>query len=164
MPARRCAEAQGRVAEAEQEYDEAIRRNGDYFAHYLNRGLVRQQQGNRAGAQGDLEQANKLLPTAAAHYVLGNLAQEHEQSGQGHRALPACRRFRFRGRAACRFRPGSPRPAAQSGGLRAGRTGGGQGRQPRAAHHQPQPGGIAQAARGGAWRPDSRANTRLPGC
>lgn len=65
----------GRVAEAEREYDEAIKRNGEYFAHYLNRGLVRQQLGNRAGAQGDLEQANKRLPTAAAHFVLGNLAQ-----------------------------------------------------------------------------------------
>ena len=65
----------GRVAEAEKEYDEAVRRDGDYFAHYLNRGLTRQQQGNRAGAQSDLERANSLLPTAAAHYVLGNLAQ-----------------------------------------------------------------------------------------
>ena len=65
----------GRVAEAEKEYDEAVRRDGDYFAHYLNRGLTRQQQGNKAGAQSDLERANSLLPTAAAHYVLGNLAQ-----------------------------------------------------------------------------------------
>ena len=65
----------GRAAEAEQEYSEAIRRNGEYYAHYLNRGLTRQGLGNKAGAQSDLEQANKLLPTAAAHYVLGNLAQ-----------------------------------------------------------------------------------------
>ncbi len=72
----------GRVAEAEKEYGEAIRRNGDYFAHYLNRGLARQQQGNRAGAQGDLEQANRLLPTAAAHYVLGNLAQGVNNPGK----------------------------------------------------------------------------------
>lgn len=65
----------GRVAEAEKEYDEAIKRNGEYFAHYLNRGQARQQLGNKAGAQSDLERANTLLPTAAAHFVLGNLAQ-----------------------------------------------------------------------------------------
>lgn len=65
----------GRVAEAEGEYGEAIKRNADYYAFYLNRGLVRQRLGNKAGAQSDLEHANRLLPTAAAHYVLGNLAQ-----------------------------------------------------------------------------------------
>lgn len=64
-----------RNAEAEREYDEAIRRNEEYYAHYLNRGLIRQRLGNKAGAQSDLEHANKLLPTAAAHYLLGNLAQ-----------------------------------------------------------------------------------------
>lgn len=66
----------GRMPEAEQEYSEAIRQNGEYFAHHLNRGLVRQRLGNHAGARVDLEQANRLLPTAAAHYVLGNLAQD----------------------------------------------------------------------------------------
>jgi predicted Zn-dependent protease len=65
----------GRVAEAEKEYDEAIKRNGEYFAHYLNRGQARQQLGNKAGAQSDLEQANRVLPTAAAHFALGSLAQ-----------------------------------------------------------------------------------------
>ena len=43
----------GRVAEAEREYDAAIKANGEYFAHYLNRGLARQQLGNRAGAHGE---------------------------------------------------------------------------------------------------------------
>jgi predicted Zn-dependent protease len=65
----------GRMAEAEQEYGEAIKRNGEYYAFYLDRGLVRQRLGNNAGAQADLERSNALLPTAAAHYVLGNLAQ-----------------------------------------------------------------------------------------
>ncbi|MDP2826657.1 MAG: M48 family metalloprotease [Sulfuritalea sp.] len=65
----------GRIADAEQEYGEAIKRNGEYYAHYLNRGLARQSLGNKTGAQSDLEHANKLLPTAAAHFVLGNLAQ-----------------------------------------------------------------------------------------
>ena len=66
----------GRMAEAEQEYSEAIKYNGEYYAHHLNRGLVRQRLGNRPGAQNDLERSNALLPTAAAHYVLGNLAQD----------------------------------------------------------------------------------------
>jgi len=73
---------QGRVADAEQEYSEAIRLNADYFAHYLNRGLVRRQLGNSAGARADLEQANKLLPTAAGHYLLGHLDQEAGQRGR----------------------------------------------------------------------------------
>jgi predicted Zn-dependent protease len=65
----------GRLTEAEHEYDEAIKRNDDYYAFYLSRGLVRQRLGKAALAQGDLERSNALLPTAAAHYVLGNLAQ-----------------------------------------------------------------------------------------
>ena len=65
----------GHGVEAERDYDEAIRRNADYYAFYLNRGLVRQRLGNKTGAQSDLERANSLLPTAAAHYMLGNLAQ-----------------------------------------------------------------------------------------
>jgi predicted Zn-dependent protease len=72
----------GRVAEAEKEYDAAIKANGEYFAHYLNRGLARQQQGNRIGALADLERANSLLPTAAAHFVLGNLAQGANNPGK----------------------------------------------------------------------------------
>ncbi len=66
----------GRVVEAEQEFGQAIRLNGEYYAYYLDRGLVRQRLGNRPGAQSDLERSNALLPTAAAHYVLGNLAQD----------------------------------------------------------------------------------------
>jgi predicted Zn-dependent protease len=65
----------GRAAEAEHEYGEAIKRNGDYYAYFLSRGLTRSRLGNAAGAQSDLERSNALLPTAAAHYVLGTLAQ-----------------------------------------------------------------------------------------
>ncbi|MDK9712661.1 MAG: M48 family metalloprotease [Sulfuritalea sp.] len=65
----------GRAAEAEQDYGEAIKRNGEYYAYYLNRGLTRSRLGNAAGAQSDLERSNALLPTAAAHYVLGTIAQ-----------------------------------------------------------------------------------------
>jgi len=73
-----------RSAEAEKAYGEAITRNGEFFAHYLGRGLVRQQLGNAAGARADLEAANRLLPTAASHYVLGGLAQG---AGDANRAV-----------------------------------------------------------------------------
>lgn len=65
----------GRAAEAEHEYGEAIQRNGDYYAYFLSRGLTRSRLGNGAGAQSDLERSNALLPTAGAHFVLGNIAQ-----------------------------------------------------------------------------------------
>lgn len=66
----------GRTTEAEHAYSDAIKRNGDYYVFYLNRGLTRQRLGDAAGAQRDLERSNALLPTAAAHYLLGNLAQD----------------------------------------------------------------------------------------
>ncbi|MCF8152401.1 MAG: M48 family metalloprotease [Sulfuritalea sp.] len=69
----------GRTKEAEREYGEAIKRNPDYFAFHLNRGVTREQLGNAEGAQHDLERSNALLPTAAAHYVLGKLAQDGRQ-------------------------------------------------------------------------------------
>ena len=72
----------GRAAEAEQDYGEAIKRNVDYYAYYLNRGLTRSRLGNAAGAQSDLERSNALLPTAAAHYTLGNLAQGANNPGK----------------------------------------------------------------------------------
>ena len=72
----------GRTAEAEQDYGEAIKRNGEYFAFYLDRGLVRQRLGNSAGARSDLERSNSLLPTAAAHYLLGRLAQDAGNPGK----------------------------------------------------------------------------------
>ncbi|OHC67139.1 MAG: hypothetical protein A3H93_02100 [Rhodocyclales bacterium RIFCSPLOWO2_02_FULL_63_24] len=72
----------GRTTEAEADYSEAIKRNGEYYAFYLNRGLTRQRQGNAAGAQADLERSNALLPTAAAHFVLGNLAQSANNAGK----------------------------------------------------------------------------------
>lgn len=65
----------GRPAEAEKAYGEALSRNSGFYALHLNRGLLRQQQGDAAGATADLERANNLLPTAAAHAVLGKLAQ-----------------------------------------------------------------------------------------
>jgi predicted Zn-dependent protease len=72
----------GRMADAERELGEAIRLNGEYYAFYLDRGLVRRQLGNAAGAKSDLERSNALLPTAGAHYVLGSLAQDAGNSNK----------------------------------------------------------------------------------
>ena len=72
----------GRAAEAEHEYGEAIQRNGEHYAYFLNRGLTRSRLGNGAGAQSDLERSNALLPTAAAHFVLGTLARSANNPAQ----------------------------------------------------------------------------------
>ncbi len=65
---------QGRYRRALDEYEEALSRNGDYFRFYLGRGLAEHELGMRSAARRDLERSNKLLPTAPAHYVLGEIA------------------------------------------------------------------------------------------
>lgn len=64
----------GRHAEAEQAYDEAIRRNPDYYAYYLGRGGERKRRGDNEGASADFGRANRLLPTSTAHNALAQLA------------------------------------------------------------------------------------------
>lgn len=59
---------------AEAAYNQAIARNPQFFAHHLNRGMVRNQLGNQNGARSDLERSLQLLPTANANYLLGELA------------------------------------------------------------------------------------------
>ncbi len=70
--------------EALADYDEAIRRNPQYFQFYLQRGLVRQHLGDAQGARGDLARSATLFPTALAHYALGNIAR---QGGRDSEAL-----------------------------------------------------------------------------
>jgi predicted Zn-dependent protease len=55
-------------------YDQAIERNPAYFEYWLARGLTRKALGDATGSRTDLEQANKLLPTAAASEALGAFA------------------------------------------------------------------------------------------
>jgi hypothetical protein len=120
----------GRVAEAEREYDEAIKRQRRVLRPLPESRPGAPATGQPAGAQADLERANTLLPTAAAHYVLGNLAQGANNPGKAIEHYRQAAGLGFRGRPPRRFRPGAPRSAAQSGRLRAGGAGGGQGRQP----------------------------------
>ncbi len=64
----------GRYRQSLDEYGEALSRNGDYYQFYLNRGLAKQELGMRSAARKDLERSNQLLPTAPAHFVLGEIS------------------------------------------------------------------------------------------
>jgi len=57
-------------------YDIAIRRRGNFFQYYLQRGLAKEKLGNDPSAKADLEKSNELFPTAAAAYSLGNIASK----------------------------------------------------------------------------------------
>jgi len=71
--------ADGKALEA---YDEAIARNDAYFKFYLHRGIVQRRLGNAGAARRDLERSNDLMPTAAAHYGLGELALAENQPNE----------------------------------------------------------------------------------
>ncbi len=57
-------------------YTRAIERRSGFFYYYLQRGLAKKELGQRAEAVSDLEYSLELLPTAPAHYALGDLARE----------------------------------------------------------------------------------------
>jgi len=75
-------EKAGDLARAESDYGEAIRRNGDYYDFYLQRGLVREKLRGAQAARADLQRSLALLPTAAAHQILGKLAQAEGRDDQ----------------------------------------------------------------------------------
>jgi predicted Zn-dependent protease len=55
-------------------YDIAIRRRGNFFQYYLQRGLAKEELGNNDSAVVDLEKSNELFPTATATMALGDIA------------------------------------------------------------------------------------------
>jgi predicted Zn-dependent protease len=57
-------------------YSRAIERRDDFFYYHLQRGLARKELGQSAPAVADLERSLELLPTAPAHYALGDLARQ----------------------------------------------------------------------------------------
>ena len=59
---------------AETAYSTAIRKNENYYQHWLARGLLRQER-RLPGAQEDLQRAQDLLPTSSGAYALGQLAE-----------------------------------------------------------------------------------------
>ncbi|MDX1627033.1 MAG: M48 family metalloprotease [Wenzhouxiangellaceae bacterium] len=65
-----------RYRDAERAYSQALQRNSAWFYHYLKRGMVRHELGRLDGARTDLEASNERIPTAVAHFYLGNIARE----------------------------------------------------------------------------------------
>ena len=55
-------------------YDQALSRNDQYFLLHLGRGLLHLELAQTTEARRDLEASLALLPTAQAHYALGELA------------------------------------------------------------------------------------------
>ncbi|MEX2496701.1 MAG: M48 family metalloprotease [Woeseia sp.] len=55
-------------------FDSAIDRRDDFFYYYLQRGRANERLGNDDGAVRDLQKSLEFLPTAPAHYTLGNIA------------------------------------------------------------------------------------------
>lgn len=55
-------------------FDNAIKRRDDFFYYYLQRGRANERLGNEDGAMRDLQKSLEYLPTAPAHFTLGNIA------------------------------------------------------------------------------------------
>lgn len=56
-------------------YSRAIDRRDDFFYYHLQRGIARKEAGDTDAAVADLERSLELLPTAPAHYALGDIAK-----------------------------------------------------------------------------------------
>jgi predicted Zn-dependent protease len=69
---------------AKSAYDQAIRRNGEFYRFYLKRGELYRETGQADLAERDLQRGNSLLPTATGYRSLGLLA---EQKGQRQQAV-----------------------------------------------------------------------------
>lgn len=65
---------QRRYQNAVRSYDDAIRRDPNYFDYYLGRGVAYSRQGDNRRATADLQASIKLLPTAMAMNELGTLS------------------------------------------------------------------------------------------
>ena len=66
---------QGRYDDAVINYDRAIDRDDEYFAHYLGRGMSYVKLGERSRAKTDLNASVELLPTTIAYLELGKIAE-----------------------------------------------------------------------------------------
>lgn len=81
----------GNPTEALNAFDQAIRCNLNYFDFYLQRGLIEQKLKQYNLARTDLERSIRLLPSADAHYALGeiDLAQGDQQNAYYHFRIAA---------------------------------------------------------------------------
>ena len=56
-------------------YNRAIERRSNFFYYHLQRGITKKELGQTDGAVADLENSIALLPTAPAHFALGDIAK-----------------------------------------------------------------------------------------
>jgi predicted Zn-dependent protease len=66
--------AQKQYQAAADAFSAALKRDSNYFEYYLGRGLAKRKLGDNPAARADLEQSNRLLPTALASNELGQIA------------------------------------------------------------------------------------------
>lgn len=57
-------------------FNRAITRRGEFFYYHLQRGIARKDLGQTDAAAADLERSLELLPTAPAHFTLGEISEE----------------------------------------------------------------------------------------
>ncbi len=74
----------GQLEQAYAAYDLAMELNPGYFLPHLRRGRLNYEQGNTPAAATDLRNSLERLPTALAHYLLGNIERD---AGQTDRAV-----------------------------------------------------------------------------
>ena len=81
----------GKYDMAVKNYDNAIRRRDDYFYYYLRRGLAENELGDVDDAKSDLERSIAMLPTAPAHFVLGDIeaSRGNEREAMDHYSIVA---------------------------------------------------------------------------
>ena len=61
---------------AEQAFSTAVKKNPNYFRHWLARGMLYHSQNKTSKAESDLTQSQTLLPTPTASYYLGDIAEQ----------------------------------------------------------------------------------------
>ena len=63
-------------------YNRAISRRGDFFYYYMQRGIAKRELGQTDAAIFDLERSLEFLPTAPAHFTLGEIKEERGATGE----------------------------------------------------------------------------------
>ncbi len=63
-------------------YNRAINRRDSFFYYHLQRGLARNELGQTDGAVSDLERSLEMLPTAPAHFTLGEIKEARGQTSE----------------------------------------------------------------------------------
>jgi predicted Zn-dependent protease len=63
-------------------YNRAINRRDDFFYYHLQRGLAKQKLGQTDSAVVDLERSLEYMPTAPAHFTLGEIKEQRGQTDE----------------------------------------------------------------------------------